>query len=73
MYVSVRVLAGQKAERVEEIKDGRLKISVKEPAKQSLANRRVRELVAQHLKLPLAKVRLISGAQTPSKLFSVDV
>lgn len=63
---------GAKKERVEELPKGRLKISVKEPAKQNLANRRVRELVATHLRLPVAKVRLLSGHTSPSKIFSVD-
>lgn len=71
MYISVRVVAGAKVEKVEELPKGRLKISVKEPAKQNLANKRVHKLVAEHLGLPLGKVRLIAGAHTPSKLFSV--
>ncbi|MEK7612916.1 MAG: DUF167 domain-containing protein [Patescibacteria group bacterium] len=72
MYISVRVIAGAKREAVERLAKDRLKISVKEPAKQNLANRRVRELVAAHLKLPATKVRLVSGHRSPSKIFSVD-
>lgn len=71
MYISVRVVAGAKVEKVEELPRGRLKISVKAPAKQNLANHRVRELVAEHLNLPLAQVRLLSGHTSPSKIFSV--
>lgn len=71
MYISVRVVAGAKAEKAEELKGGRLKIFVKEPAKQGLANRRVTALVAQHLKLPANKVRLVSGHHQPAKLFAV--
>ena len=73
MYVSVRVVAGQKRESVEALANGRLKICVKEPAKQNLANRRVLALVAAHFNLPQNKVRLISGHTSPSKLFSVGV
>lgn len=71
MYLSVRVVAGQKSEGVEELKGGRLRVSVKAPAKQGLANRRAVELVAAHLKVPVAKVRLIAGAHTPAKLFLI--
>ncbi len=71
MYVSVRVVAKAKQEKVEELPQGRLKIWVKEPAERNLANRRVTELVAGHLELPLAKIRLISGHRSPSKIFSV--
>ena len=73
MYVSVRVTASSKEESVEEIKEGRLSVKVKEPAKQNLANRRVSALVAKHFKLTVSKVRLISGHRSPSKIFSVDL
>ena len=73
MYISVRVVAGAKVEKVEELPKGRLKIWVKEPAKQNLANRRVVELVAAHFNLAQNKVRLISGAHQPAKLFSVYI
>lgn len=72
MYVSVRVIAGGKREAVEELANNRLKITVKEPAEHNLANRRVTELVALRMGVPKGKVRLISGAHTPAKLFSVE-
>lgn len=72
MYVSVRVVAGAKKESVEELARGRLNISVKEPARQNLANKRVIELVARHFALPISRVRLISGHASPAKLFSVE-
>ena len=73
MYLSVRVIAGAKKEEVEEVEETRLKIWVKQPAKQNLANKRVTELVAEYCKVKKEKVRLINGHQSPSKLFSVDV
>lgn len=71
MYISVRVVAGAKVEKLEALPRGRLRIWVKEPAERNLANARVRELVAAHLRVPLERVRLISGHTSPSKLFSV--
>ena len=71
MYLSVRVVAGAKVEGVEELKGGRLKVSVKEPARQGLANRRATELVARHLGVLPKQVRLISGHHSPAKLFAV--
>lgn len=59
-------------EKLEVLPRGRLKVWVKAPAERNLANTRVRELVAAHLRVPLAHVRLISGHTSPSKLFSVD-
>lgn len=77
MYVSVRVIAGSKEEKVEELpgragNGGRLTLRVKAPAERGLANRRATELVARHFKLPVGKVRLVSGHRSPSKIFSVD-
>lgn len=72
MYISVRVLPGARQEKVEALPKGRLRISVREPAERNLANRRVRELLAGHLGLPLAQVRLLGGHTSPSKLFAVD-
>ena len=72
MYINVRVIAGAKREVVEPLSDSRLKISVKEPAERNLANRRVTELVARHLQVPVTKVRLLNGHTSPSKIFSVE-
>ncbi|MDE2071564.1 MAG: DUF167 domain-containing protein [Patescibacteria group bacterium] len=71
MYVSVRVVTEAGVERVEELKNGRLRLWVKEPAKQNLANRRATFLVARHFRVPAGKVRLVAGAHEPSKLFSL--
>ncbi len=73
MYVKVRVQAGAKKEKIEIVSEKRLKISVKEPAEQNLANKRVIELVAQHFKIPKARVRIKSGHHSPSKILSVEV
>ncbi len=72
MYISVRVVAGARQEKLEVLPRGRLKVWVKAPAERNLANKRVQEVVAAHLRVPLARVRLISGHTSPSKLFSVD-
>ncbi|MFA7302768.1 MAG: DUF167 domain-containing protein [Candidatus Paceibacterota bacterium] len=72
MYISVRVVTEAKREKVEALPRGRLRIWVKAPAERNLANKRVRELVAEHLHLPLARVRLHSGHTSPSKIFSID-
>ena len=76
MYLKALVQASAKRERVE-VRPGKagageeLLIFVKEPAERNLANTRVRELVAEHLKVPLAKVRIMSGHHSPSKMLSI--
>ena len=72
MYIKVTVSAGAKKERVAEISKSRLSVSVREPAKQNLANRRVVALIATHFGVAQKKVRIISGHHSPSKMLSVD-
>lgn len=71
MYIKVRVLAGAKKELFEAVSKDQFKVSVKEPAEQNRANRRVRTLVAEHFNIAEAKVKIISGHHSPSKILSV--
>lgn len=68
--IRVVVVAGARKERVEE-RDGRLAISVKEPAEGGRANARVRELVARHCAAPLSRVSLVKGHKSPRKTFKI--
>lgn len=58
-------------ERLEELKDGHLRVAVKEPALRGLATARIRALIAFHYRVPLSHVRLITGARSPHKKFGV--
>ncbi|PCI29161.1 hypothetical protein COB55_02755 [Candidatus Wolfebacteria bacterium] len=71
MYLKILVTPHAKKETLKEIGNNRLQISVKERAERNMANSRVRELVSEHLKVPLTGVRIISGHQNPSKMISV--
>lgn len=70
MYLKVFVSPSAKRESVSE-KGEALMISVKEPPQGNHANKRVRELVALRLKVPLAKVRILSGHHTRAKMLSI--
>jgi len=71
MYIKVKVTPGAKKEKFEQIREDQFKVSVKEPAKMNMANRRVIELVARHFNLPKKKVRLITGHRALNKILSV--
>lgn len=71
MYVRVHAVPDARKERVEE-KEGSLTIWVKEPAAQNLANRRIRELVAQHYGVGVERVRMLTGHRSSSKMYSVE-
>ena len=71
MYIKVRVHAGSKSETFEQVSDTHFKLSVREAAKQNLANRRIVELIAAHFRVPAKAVRIISGHRSPSKILSI--
>ena len=73
MYIKVKVSPGSKKETFEQINDEQFKVSVKEPAKMNMANRRVIELIARHFIILHGKVRIISGHRSPNKVLSVEV
>ena len=72
MYIKVRVNAGSKRESLVKTTTGKFEVAVRAPAERNLANRRVKELIASHFKLPTDQVRLISGHRSPSKIFSLS-
>lgn len=71
MYIKVKVTAGVKKEIVEKIKDDEYRVWVKEKAERNMANNRVRELIAREYSIPIGKVKIISGHQSPSKILSL--
>jgi uncharacterized protein YggU (UPF0235/DUF167 family) len=73
MYIKVRVVAGSKKEQVILEKPNYFKIFVREKAKQNMANDRILEIIAREYHVPSAKVRIVNGHHSPSKLLSVDV
>jgi len=72
MYIKIRVKAGSKKEKIEEISKDHLDISVKELAERGLANKRVIELVREYFKVYNGEVRIVSGHHSPGKIISID-
>ena len=72
MYLKVKVVTDTRRDEIEKISDDRFKISVRASAKRNLANTRVRELVADYLKIPLAKTRIVRGHHSSNKILSVS-
>ena len=71
MEVKVRVRANARRDKIEEVSKTSFKISVREKPLDNAANRRVVELIAAHFKLSKARVRIIRGQRSPSKVLSV--
>ena len=72
MYIKVKVTPDAKSEKLKQKSEDLFEISVREKAKQNMANERVRELLARHYGIIKGKVRIISGHRSPSKIISID-
>lgn len=70
-FIKIKVTAGAKEEKVEEIGENSYAVSVKVKAERNQANIRALELLNSYLKLPPRSIRLISGHHHPHKLAEV--
>lgn len=71
--IKLKVSAGAKTEKVEEMEDGSLKVRVTEAPEKGKANKRVLELVAKHFGAPISKVFLVSGQTYREKVVEIDI
>ncbi len=71
MYIKVKVKAGQKREETEKVNENTFHISVREKAERNMANTRILEILSLELKIPINKIRIVGGHQSPTKLISV--
>lgn len=73
MYIKVRVTPDANKETFISDSADHFTASVKEPALQNRANRRVIALVAHYFNVSTAKVRIISGHHSGGKILSVSI
>ncbi len=71
MYIKIKVKTGQKREEVEKVNENTFHISIKEKAERNMANTRIIEILSLELKIPINKIRIINGHQSPTKLISI--
>ena len=71
--IKIRVSAGAKTEKVEQMSDGSFKVRVNAPPEKGKANERVIELLAEHFKLSKSKVAILSGQTYREKTVLVDL
>ena len=71
MYIKVTVTPEAKKEKFTKVSNDHFTAAVKEPAKNNAANRRVVELVALHFGLSPAKVKIVTGHRSRSKILSI--
>lgn len=73
MKINVVVKTKSKVEGVEKQKDGSYIVRVNTPPTEGKANKRVIELLSQHLNQPKSHIQLISGHKSKNKVFEVFV
>ena len=72
MYIRIVVHPGAKKERVLKESETEYTISVREKAERNQANRKVVEIIADELRVPQNRIRIISGHRSPRKILSVE-
>jgi uncharacterized protein YggU (UPF0235/DUF167 family) len=72
MYIRVEARPNSRKESILQSDEKTYTISVKEPAQLNMANKRIREILAEHLGIPLGKIKMISGHRSPRKIFTID-
>ncbi len=73
MYIRVHVVPGAKREKVTKVNNTEFQLVVREPAERNMANTRVREIMAEQFSVPVAKVRLLTGHRSSTKMIDVEV
>ena len=73
MYIRVHVTPGAKKERVTKTADAEFHIMVREPAERNMANKRIREIIAQESGISVTKVQILTGHRSQVKMMVVDV
>lgn len=73
MYVHVQAVPKSQKERVTKVSESKLYIEVKEPRERNLANKRIREILAQEFQVSLAQVVMLTGHRSSSKMYIVEL
>lgn len=72
MKIFVKVKPNAKRGCVAQLDAAHFEISVTEPARQGKANHAVMRALAEHVRAPLSRVRLVSGAASRNKIFEIQ-
>ena len=71
MLIKVKVFVGSKKEEIFQKSEDSFDVRVKEKAERGQANRAVRRVLAEHLKISSSKIRIVKGARKPNKIFEI--
>jgi uncharacterized protein YggU (UPF0235/DUF167 family) len=71
MYVKVKVRPGERREEVKRLAADSFQLSVREKPENNAANRRVCEILADALAVPVGRVRIVRGHHARSKIVEI--
>jgi uncharacterized protein len=71
MYVKIKVRPGERREQVTRLAADAFAVSVREKPENNAANRRVCEILAVELGVPLGRLRIVRGHHARSKIIEV--
>ena len=71
MLIKVKVFVGSKKEEIFQKSEDSFDVRVKEKAERGQANRAVRRVLAEHLKISSSKIRIVKGSRKPNKIFEI--
>ncbi len=72
MFLIVHAKPKAKRERVVKLDDAVFEVAVREAPRDGKANKRIQELLAAYLQVPVGRLRLIKGATTRRKIFELQ-
>ncbi len=72
MFVRVHAIPGAKKERITRESDDVFYIAVKEYAERNMANKRIREILAEEFGVSTSQVTMLTGHRSSSKMYSVE-
>jgi len=72
MRIRVKVNPGSKSEGVRLLEPGFYQVRTRAPAEDGRANRRVLELLAARLAVPVDRLTIVAGHASPLKVVDVD-
>ncbi len=73
MLIHVKVTSDANKENLEKIRDTSFKISVKDPAQNNRANKRIIEILSDYFNIPTSKIKIITGHHMPGKILDIEV
>ncbi|MBI2010763.1 MAG: DUF167 domain-containing protein [Candidatus Colwellbacteria bacterium] len=71
MRIFVKAKPNAKETRIEKLDENRFAVAVKEPPIGGRANVAIEKVIAEHFKVPVSRVRIVSGHTSRQKVFEI--